>query len=137
MSLFFSSETSGRAYKALWFFLKPIDNALKDIRVSDYTKDIDEIGIIVNCFNDCDLEAGFGKPRKYISYKKRFADIRLNIPYVEFLAADKQKQFEMVKQNIFDSIKVVDERLNKKKECSFDGQKMIADIEEKIKELKF
>ena len=43
----------------------------------------------------------------------------------------------MVKQNIYDSIRVIDERINKKKLCSFDGEKMIADIEEKLKNIMF
>ena len=51
------------------------------------------------------------------------------------MEADKQKRFEMVKKNIYDSIRVVDERINKKKGCSFDGERLIADIETKLKNL--
>ncbi len=137
MSLFFSSEALGRASDILSFFLRLITQVLKDIDVADYTKDLDEIGIIVNCFNEEFLNEGFGQPRKYISYKKRFADIRLNIPFDEFLKANKQKRFEMIKKNIYDSIEIVNKRLNKKKGYSFDGERLIADIEKRLKKLKF
>ena len=136
MSLFFSMETMGRADKVILPLMRLIDKSLKDIDIKNYTKDIDSIGIIINCFNKKSLDEGFGKPRKYISYKQRFADIRLNISYEELMSADKERQYEMVKQNIYDSIMVVDEKLNKKKGCSFDGERMIADIEAKLKDLK-
>ena len=75
------------------------------------------------------------RQRKYINYKQRIAEIRLNNHYDEFLSSDKQKRIEMVKKNIYDSIRVVDERINKKKGCSFDGDRLIADIETKLKNL--
>lgn len=137
MALFFSLEALGKSGDAIWALLRPIEHALKAIDVADYTNDIDKIAIVVNCFDDKFLNEGFGQPRKFISYKKRFADIRLNIPFDQFLKADKHKRFEMIKKNIYDSIEVVNERLNKKKGSSFEGERLIADIEEKLKDLKF
>lgn len=107
-----------------------------NIEVKDYTNDLDNIGIIINCFDENFLSVGFGKTRKYISYKNRYADIRLNIPYNEFMEADKDKRFDMVKKNIYESIRIIDSRLNKKNGCSFDGKRMISDIEEKLNKLK-
>lgn len=82
------------------------------------------------------MSVGFGKTRKYISYKNRYADIRLNIPFEEFMEADKDKRIDMVKNNIYESIRIIDSKLNKKKGCSFDGERMIGDIEEKLEGVK-
>lgn len=137
MRVFFSTEADISVGPIINSIQNAIEKKTGPIEVNNYTKELDNIAIITNCFNSWQLEFGLGKPRKYINYKNRSADIRLPIPYDEFLSADKEERFEMVKQNIYDSIRVVDERLNKKKGCSFDGDRMIADIEEKIKDLKF
>lgn len=137
LKVFISIEADNAVAYIINDIRKIIEKETGAIEVCDYTNDLDRIGIIINSWNENSLKFGHGKPRKYISYKQRFADIRLNIPYDEFLAADKKKRFEMVKKNIYDSIKVVDERLSKKKGCSFDGDRMIADIEERIKDLDF
>lgn len=137
LRLFISVEAQSSSGHIISNIRNQIDREIGNIDVTDYTSDLDNIGIIINCFDESFLSVGFGKTRKYISYKRRFADIRLNIPYEEFLAADKQKRFEMVKKNIYDSIKVVDDRLNQKKGCNFDGDRMIADIEGRIKNLEF
>ena len=86
-----------------------------------------------SCFDKNFLSVGFGKTRKYISYKNRYADIRLNIPFEEFMEADKDKRIDMVKNNIYESIRIIDSKLNKKNGCKFDGERMISDIEEKLK----
>ena len=136
MRVFFSCEADISVGLIISRIQNTIEQVTGPIEVNNYTKDLDNIGIIINCFNSWQIDFGLGSPRKYISYKNRYADIRLPIPYDEFLSADKQKRFEMVKQNIYDSIMVVDEKLNKKKGCSFDGKRMIADIEAKLKDLK-
>ena len=137
MKIFISVEASNSVVFIINDIRKIIEKSIGEIEVCDYTNDLESIGIIINSWDQSDLRFGHGEERKYISYKKKFADIRLNIPYDEFLSADKKKRFEMVKQNIYDSIRVVDKRLNNKKGCNFDGDKMIADIEEKLKDLKF
>ena len=137
MKIFISVEANNYVACIINEIRKKIENIIGEIEVRYYTDNLDNIGIIINCWNNDELSFGHGKPRKYISYKNRFADIRLSIPYDEFISADKKKRFEMVKQNIYDSIRVVDKRLNNKKGCNFDGDKMIADIEEKLKDLKF
>ena len=136
MRLFISIEAGNSVAFIINDIRKMIENNVGEIEVCDYTNDLERIGIIINSWDQSDLNFGHGKERKYINYKQKFADIRLNIPYDEFLAADKQKRFEMVKKNIYDSIRAVDERLNKKKGCSFDGERMIGDIEEKLEGIK-
>lgn len=112
-----------------------IESVTGIFETTDYTNALDSIGIYVNCFDEEWRAKGYGKDRKYISYKNRYADIRLNIPAEDLLAADKKERFLMVKNNIIDSIKVIDERLNKKKGCSFDGKRLIEYIEERTANL--
>lgn len=135
MRLFISTEAQSSSGHIISNIRNQIESRIGNIEVTNYTNDLDSISIIINCFDKNFLSVGFGKTRKYISYKNRYADIRLNIPFEEFMEADKQKRFEMVKKNIYDSIRVVDERINKKKGCSFDGERLIADIETKLKNL--
>lgn len=136
MRLFISTEAQSSSGHIISNIRNQIESRIGNIEVTNYTNDLDSIGIIINCFDKNFLSVGFGKTRKYISYKNRYADIRLNIPFEEFMEADKDKRIDMVKKNIYDSIRVVDERLNKKKGCSFDGERMIGDIEEKLEGVK-
>ena len=136
MRLFISTEAQSSSGHIISNIRNQIESRIGNIEATNYTNDLDSIGIIINCFDKNFLSVGFGKTRKYISYKNRYADIRLNIPFEEFMEADKDKRIDMVKKNIYDSIRVVDERLNKKKGCSFDGERMIGDIEEKLEGVK-
>ena len=52
-----------------------------NFKISPYTDDLESIGKIVNCHPDENLIDGWEKPRKYINYQKKYADIRLPIPY--------------------------------------------------------
>ena len=112
-----------------------IERLESNIVVSNYTKDIDSIGIIILSFTDEWKKWGHGKERRYISYKNRFADIRLNISYDEYLKSDKLTRFNIIKDTIISAIRIIDQRLNKKKGCSFDGQRMVNDIESLLKDL--
>lgn len=135
LRLFISIEAQSSSGHIISNIRNQIESIIGNIEVTDYTNDLDNIGIIINCFDEKILSVGFGKTRKYISYKKRYADIRLNIPYNEFMEADKEKRFDMVKENIYESIRIIDSKLNKKNGCSFYGERMILDIEEKFKKL--
>lgn len=104
----------------------------KEFDMKKYSKDLTDIGIIVNCFRDEDLEVGFGKVRKYINYQKGYADIRLPIPYNEFKNADDNTKYLMVVDNIVKSIQTIEEKCNKSKRAKFDSKKMISDILEKL-----
>lgn len=116
--------------------IKKIERATGVLETTDYTDTLDHIGIIVNSFDKTWMSWGYGKPRKYISYKNRYADIRLNIPSEDLIAADSKTRVLMVKNNIIESIQVIDDRLNRKRECSFDGKKLISYIEDKTTNLR-
>lgn len=100
--------------------------------MSIYSADIPDVGIIVNCFPDDWLAKGFGKPRKYISYKHCYADIRLPLPYDEFMNSTPEKRYLMAVKNIIESIEVIEERCKKSKRASFNGKQMSSDILEKL-----
>lgn len=136
MRLFISTEAQSSSGHIISNIRNQIESRIGNIEVTNYTNDLDSIGIIINCFDKNFLSVGFGKTRKYISYKNRYADIRLNIPFEEFMEADKDKRVDMVKNNIYESIRIIDSKLNKKKRCSFDGERMIGDIEEKLEGVK-
>lgn len=115
--------------------IKKIECATGVLETTDYTDTLDNIGIIVNSFDKTWMSWGYGRPRKYISYKNRYADIRLNIPSEDLIAADSKTRFFMVKNNIIESIQVIDNLLNKRRGCSFDGKKLISYIEDKTNNL--
>ena len=133
MRLFISTEAQSSSGHIISNIRNQIESRIGNIEVTNYTNDLDSIGIIINCFDKNFLSVGFGKTRKYISYKNRYADIRLNIPFEEFMEADKDKRIDMVKNNIYESIRIIDSKLNKQNGCKFDGERMISDIEEKLK----
>ena len=97
----------------------------KPFEISPFAEGIDDIGIIVNCFSDYLLAQGWGKPRKNISYKKGSADIRLPIPYNDFMAASYEDQYYMVVKNIVDSINVIEEKCAKSKRAKLDADGLI------------
>ncbi|MCM1330633.1 MAG: Imm44 family immunity protein [Ruminococcus sp.] len=127
MDIFLSCEAHISAGFIIGNNIRIIDSKIKTIKVSDYTDVIDDIGIIINCFPIEEMNAGWGKRREYISYKNRFADIRLPIDFDELVGADRHKQYLMVVDNIVESLNVIKRRLDKKK-LRFDAERMTEDI---------
>lgn len=127
--LFISAEiyaNAGQVSRILKEICEKIDESNFD--VSKYSSDITYVGIIVNCFPDDLLIKGWGKPRKYISYKNGSADIRLPVPYVEFMNADYDMKYLMIVKNIIDSIELIGKKCIKSKRAIFDSDSMIDDI---------
>ena len=96
--------------------------------ISQYADNIESIGIVVNCHPNNHMIDGWGKPRKYINYKNKYADIRLPIPYDDFMNADYDKQYLMIVDNIIQSLRVVDEKCKKSKKARFDSASVIDDL---------
>jgi len=125
----------------VWQTAYSVSDIIKDIcikidennyDIAPFSKGIDKIGISVNCHRDESLALGWGKPRKYISYQKKYADIRLPLPYVEYINADYETQYLMVVKNIVDSICVIGEKCRKSKRAEFDSDGLINDFLQKI-----
>lgn len=119
-----------------------ISGILKEIRqkidadhfdMTEYSSDITEIAVIVNCFPDDWTQKGFGKPRKYISYQKGYADIRLPIDFEKFMNAEHDMKYLMVVENILDAITVIGERCRKSGKAAFDGERMIKELVFRLK----
>lgn len=100
----------------------------KHFDVSPYSETITHVGIIVNCFPEHMMAAGWGKPRTLLRYQKGEADIRLPLPYVAFKNADAETQFRMVVKNILESVSVIGERCKKSRRAEFDSAGMNAEI---------
>ncbi len=128
--LFISAEIYAAVDAALSPIIQDIHTKIdeKNFDVSKYSDTITDIGIIINCFPDEYISAGWGKPRKYISYQKGSADIRLPLPYVDFRNAEKKIQYLMAVKNIITSIEIIGERCAKSKRAQFNSDNMIADI---------
>lgn len=118
----------------IWVSANKVSEILKDIcirideksfEISPYTKGIESIGIIVNCHPESNMLNGWGKPRKYINYQKGYADIRLPIPYDDFMASSFENQYLMVVKNIVESIRVIEDKCNKSKKAALDADGLI------------
>ena len=103
-----------------------------DMEITPYSRGIDEVFISVNCFPDESMARGWGKPRKYISYQNRYADIRLPIPYGAFIRASRETKYRMVVKNIVESVKVIGDRCRKSGRAEFDSDGFIRDFLQKL-----
>ena len=132
-SLFISCEVWRTAY-SISTIIKEICQKIDmdNYELSPYSQGIDSIGIIVNCHPDENLAAGWGKPRTYISYKNRYADIRLPMPYVEYLNANYDTQYLMVVKNIVASIEIIGDKCRKSKRAKFDSDAFVQDLLQKL-----
>ena len=103
----------------------------KNMRVTSlakYTDVLDSIGIIPECLSEEFLRTfDCGKDRKYISWKHRYADIRLHIPFLPFVQAPKEERMARCKQIIRDSLEVVAARCRAKK-LRFDLDELLRDL---------
>ena len=125
----------------IWRSAGKVSDIIRDIcikidertfEIEEFSDGIDHIGIIVNCHPEGNMLDGWGKPRKYINYKKRSADIRLPIPYVEFVSAKYEDQYLMVVKNIVESIRVIGDKCAKSKRSRFDSDGLVNKFLEKL-----
>ena len=127
--IFISSESDEIGY-ALNRAYMPIENSLSILKASDYGNLLDRIAIIMVCIPGDMIKAGSLPERRYISWKGRYADIRLHIDWDTMDKADRHTQELLVAKNIIDSITVIKTRAEKKKVGleGFDGGKLIDDV---------
>ena len=60
------------------------------------TDKLNNITIVFICTDEDMIAQGFYKERRYISWKKKYADIRLMIPYAPFIKADQETKKRMI-----------------------------------------
>ena len=133
-AFFVTSETGGRAGKAVSDKVRDICVKLgaDDYDISPYSQDIRSICIVVCCFPDELRAVGFGKVRKLIKYQEGSADIRLPMPYADFVNADDEMRYLMVVKTITEAVAVIEERCKKSRRAVFDGKGMNEDILQKL-----
>ncbi len=87
--LFFSAEAKSPAGYLLVQAIHPIELQFNAKYASKYATDrLENITIVFICTDEELLSQGFYNERRYISWKKKYADIRLQIPYLQFIHAD-------------------------------------------------
>lgn len=120
----YSSEAEGIADNMLsrvyvrvfkWFNAENIGKA--------YCDDLDTIFICFVCTSKHLQELGFYPERKYVSHKKKYADMRPLIDYEQFIQAGETKQARMVWEATQHSIRIVQKRVP-----SLKGDELLADI---------
>ena len=95
--LFFSAEAKAPTGYQLINIIHPIEKKFNEQFASKYTDDtLENVTIVFICTDEEMISRGFYPERRYISWKKKYADIRLIIPYLEFLRADEKTKKAMM-----------------------------------------
>ena len=95
--LFFIAEARHPAGKYLMNLIYPIGVEFNKRFLNKYSGDkLDNITIIFICTDEEMLSDGFYPERRYISWKNKYADIRLIIPYLQFINADNDTRKKMM-----------------------------------------
>ena len=124
----FSTESESPAAQMIMDNFCLIEKNMRVTSLAKYTDALDSIGIIPECLSEEFLRTfDCGKDRKYISWKKRYADIRLRVPFLSFVQAPKEERMERCKQIIRDSLEVVAARCRAKK-LRFDLDELLRDL---------
>lgn len=129
MEIFLSAEIEGPV-TSKWFELqKNFTEKLLQLNNRSYGDCLNSIGIIsIILREDFFIEGGY-KERKYYSFKKKEADIRLRIDYKEFSKGDDAKRKEMYILHILEAIKIAGNRAGKE----FDVSSLLFDVEKMLR----
>ena len=124
--LFFSTESKGSAATQIMRILNPVENFFNQkYRGKKFSENLDDIAIIPVCIPEDMIQDGCLKERRYVSLKKRYADIRLHIPYDAFIKGDQSTRIGLCAKNIADAVSYI-----KKKDKTFDAEKFLNAIRE-------
>lgn len=106
--LFFSAEAQSPTSVMIIQLLRPIENAFDaEFGKLVFSESLDSIGIIPICRPESDLLHFVIKERKYVSLKRRYADIRIRIPFEEFVSGDRTKRIILCKENIACAVRYI------------------------------
>lgn len=111
--LSFSAEATTPAGGLLMNLINPIKNLFyESFHNKTYTPDLDEIFIVFVCIsNEMHIDGKIYKDRKYISRKNRYADIRLNLNYEEFINSQRTQRIHLIWNTIIEAITIVSQRV--------------------------
>lgn len=109
--------------------LVPIEESFNQkYSAARYTKNLNNITIVPICMPASMLADGFGKERKYVTLKKRYADLRLQINHEHFTNSDRNEQIKCCLNNILESISYI-----QRKDKTFNGIRFAEDIKLEFK----
>lgn len=126
--LFLTGESDGGIAVALNRAYMSVEKHIRDLNARDYGTSLDSICIVFICATERLLSDGFLKERRYVSYIKKYADIRLQIKWTTFEKASPCEQRLWVIKILFSAIQYLDTR-NK---LDFNGKKLITDIIQRL-----
>lgn len=127
--LFFSTESESLAAFPIMKILVPIEESFNQkYSAARYTKNLNNITIVPICMPASMLADGFGKERKYVTLKKRYADLRLQINHEHFTNSDRNEQIKCCLNNILESISYI-----QRKDKTFNGIRFAEDIKLEFK----
>lgn len=116
---FVSLETYEAAGMKLAGLLFPVETEFTNRHFGErFSEHLDCLAIIPICMPTVTL-----KERRYISWKNRYADIRLIIPYHEFLYSSQTGRIALCKKNIVDAVEYV-----RKKDATFEADRFLEEV---------
>ena len=115
--VFLSTEGEGAAAVKIMEILNPIQAALNEMD-KRYSSQLDRIAIIPFCISDPTVPE-----RRYVSLKKRCADLRLRIDWADFVRATPEQRRLLCLENLRASAAYI-----AKKDASFYLEEFLADI---------
>ena len=115
--VFFSVEGEGAAAVKIMEILNPIQAALNEMD-KRYSSQLDRIAIIPFCISDPTVPE-----RRYVSLKKRCADLRLRIDWADFVRAAPEQRRLLCLENLRASAAYIAQ-----KDASFQLEEFLADI---------
>lgn len=93
----FQCRSTASCWQVFDEFNHPIGVEFNKRFLNKYSGDkLDNITIIFICTDEEMLSDGFYPERRYISWKNKYADIRLIIPYLQFINADNDTRKKMM-----------------------------------------
>jgi len=129
--LAYSAEATSPTGYLLMELINPVKRIFDEqFGSKEYCVDLDDIFIVFVCISRASREENFYKDRKYVSRKCRYADMRLNIEYEDFLQADSQTRFGMMWRVIETAIGVTAQRVPTLKR-----DELIGDLESCIRKI--
>lgn len=125
MSFFnYSAEATSPSGYLLMELIKPVKWNFDELFESkNYSSDLDVLFIVFICMSKEMQAIGGYKDRKYVSRKNRYADIRLNMDYEDFIQSDSKQRLIMMWDLIQTAINIVSSRVS-----NFKTNELIEDL---------
>ena len=128
--LFFSTESKGSVATQIIRILNPVETYFtQKYRGRKFSENLDDIAIIPVCIPEDMIQDGCLKERRYVSLKKRYADIRLHISYDAFIKGDQSARIGLCAKNIAEAVSYI-----KKKDKTFDAEQFLNAIQESFED---